>query len=73
LEYPYAISFHFNFLTIFVVNGKLQKFHFPERSISFYGFKGFAPTSDMFTIKALTLIGRIRVIGQCEAINVMDL
>ena len=71
LEFPLKISYHFRFLTIFIVNGELQKFTFPEQKISFYGFKGFAPTTYMHTLKILTLIGRIRVIGQCEAISVI--
>jgi hypothetical protein len=71
LEFPDKISYHFGFLTVFIVNGEIHRLTFPESKISFYGFKGFAPTIYIYAIKCLTLVGRIRVIGQCDAINVM--
>ena len=71
LEFPSAISYHFRFSSIFIVNGKFHRIKFPEQSISLYGFKGYAPTHIMYNLKALTLVGRIRVIGQCDAINLL--
>ncbi len=57
-------------IAFLIVNGSLQKINFPA-SITFNGFKGFAPTYWMI-ILSLLFFPRIRVSGECESIIVQD-
>jgi hypothetical protein len=72
LIYPDYIAYQYEIFSILIVNGTLQNIKnvsFPA-SITLFGFKGFAPTMGMIVLKAL--IGRVRVVGMCDEILVVN-
>ena len=74
LTYPMALNYGCLRFTIFIVNGKLQNMIslFPFYNIELSGFKGFAPTDWMMSLKEV-LINKLWIIGKCEEIRVWDI
>ncbi len=69
LTYIQRIGYSFRFLSVFFVNGSLQKIKYPA-SIDLKGFQGFAPTVWMIYLKLY--MGRCRIVGKCDEIIVWD-
>ena len=65
-QYPYGPDYVMEEGTIFIVNGQRQDIEYPIE-IELMGFKGYAPAFFLWLIKIP--IGRMRVIGICDAIN----
>ena len=65
-QYPYGPDYFMEEGSIFIVNGQIQDIEYPVE-IELMGFKGYAPAVFQWLFKML--IGRIRVIGICDAIN----
>ena len=63
------LCYRMGMLSIFNVNGSLQKIKYPAL-ICLYGFKGFAPTWWIWDFK--WIIFRCRIIGKCDRIFVHD-
>ncbi|UCD13536.1 MAG: hypothetical protein JSW60_08265 [Thermoplasmatales archaeon] len=65
-QYPYGPDYLMEEGSIFIVNGQIQDVEYPV-DIELMGFRGYAPAVFQWFFKML--IGRIRVIGVCDAIN----
>lgn len=65
-NYPWGPEYNMLNGSIFLVNGKIQKYEFPAQ-IGLLGFKGFAPAMNQLSLKIL-MQGRIRTFGVCEEI-----
>lgn len=65
-KYPYGPEYNLLNNSIFIVNGKIQKYEFPTQ-IGLNGLTGFVPAVNHLTIKTLTG-GRIRIFGVCDVI-----
>ena len=65
-QYPYGPDYDMEEGSIFIVNGQIQDIEYPV-FIELMGFKGYAPAFFLWLLKMP--IGRIRVLGICDAIN----